>query len=546
MITMPVKCKWLLITALLLLVQTATIAQSLKGFTWWNPFQNKFKVIEGVIGDGNIKGVGKYLKFNTNATDIVIRYVIKTDKPLPAKPTGATGISLYAITHDGKWVDVPGDFSFSDTITCRFNHLEIDKAYAGKDVEYRLFLPISNTLSQLEIGVSADCIFTPQPLQPERPIIVYSNTIMPNTTISAPGMTWTAQLERKLDRPLISLEIPQYIKQTAYTEAAIYMLDWDFSGNGKLNDKQVSVKLKALIQKLHQTDPRVPVLLLQRAHGKETGKTNELIQRAFAEFKASGIQNIYQLTAADIGAGIHTLSDTGMQQYATACEKMIRAILHQQLGQTTTTIPIIQSRDGLYIWRKRHAEELALIKEKPPANIILANSIIHYWGGKPQGPFSRGADSWNQFLEPLGVQNMGFGWDRIENVLWRIYHDELDGFTAKHVVLMIGTNNLSVNTDEEIIAGLKQLVEAVKQRQPRAQILLSGIFPRRNMEVRVKQLNKTMEQMAGQSGALFINPGKLLLNEQGKVDESLFGDGLHPNVAGYQKIAPVLSGYLKN
>jgi lysophospholipase L1-like esterase len=176
----------------------------------------------------------------------------------------------------------------------------------------------------------------------------------------------------------------------------------------------------------------------------------------------------------------------------------------------------------------------------------MANSIIHYWGGEPKGPFSRGEDSWNQWLEPLGVRNMGFGWDKIENVLWRVYHDELDGFTARHVVLMIGTNNLSGNSDEEIIAGLKLLVQAVAQRQPSAKILLSGLLPRRNMEARVEQLNRAIEQLATQTGAVFINTGKLLLNDKGKVEESLFGDGLHPNAAGYQKIAPALSAFLKD
>eukprot|EP01034_Spumella_vulgaris_P014863 gene14863-18989_t len=48
---------------------------------------------------------------------------------------------------------------------------------------------------------------------------------------------------------------------------------------------------------------------------------------------------------------------------------------------------------------------------------------------------------------------MGYGWDRIENVLWRIYHGELDGFMAKQIFVNIGTNNLQMNSDEEILAG---------------------------------------------------------------------------------------------
>jgi hypothetical protein len=215
------------------------------------------------------------------------------------------------------------------------------------------------------------------------------------------------------------------------------------------------------------------------------------------------------------------------------------------LAQSSTTIPVVQNRDKLYDWQMRHQEILALNKEKPPLNVIMGNSIIHYWGGLPKGPVIRGQDSWDQYLEPLGLRNMGFGWDKIENVLWRVKNGELDGFNAEHVVLMIGTNNLADNSDQEIIAGLKLLVQTVKEHQSSTKVILSGILPRRKLEERIAQLNKAIKKLARQSHIAFVNAGRLLLNDKGKIEESLFGDGLHPNAAGYQKIAPEISIYLK-
>ena len=87
---------------------------------------------------------------------------------------------------------------------------------------------------------------------------------------------------------------------------------------------------------------------------------------------------------------------------------------------------------------------------------------------------------------------MGFGWDRIENVLWRIYHGELDSISPKQIVLMIGTNNLQSNTNDEIARGLQFLMTAIRAKQPKPAILLMGILPRRNMEERIALLNKTL------------------------------------------------------
>jgi lysophospholipase L1-like esterase len=43
----------------------------------------------------------------------------------------------------------------------------------------------------------------------------------------------------------------------------------------------------------------------------------------------------------------------------------------------------------------------------------------------------------------------------------------------------------------------------------------------------------------------YINPGNVLLASKGKIDESLFEDGLHPNTAGYEKLGGQLASYLK-
>jgi len=144
----------------------------------------------------------------------------------------------------------------------------------------------------------------------------------------------------------------------------------------------------------------------------------------------------------------------------------------------------------------------------------------------------------------LDIQNFGIGWDRVENVLWRIYHDELDGFNAEQIVVNLGTNNLHLNTDEEIITGLEFVIKAIKNRQPHAKILMLGIFQRRDNEERVYEMNLKIAQLAGMQNVGFTDDGGVLLKEDGKIDESLFLDGLHPNEKGYSLLAPGIRNQL--
>ncbi len=78
-----------------------------------------------------------------------------------------------------------------------------------------------------------------------------------------------------------------------------------------------------------------------------------------------------------------------------------------------------------------------------------------------------------------GFRNLGCGYDRIENVLWRVTHGELDGYDADRVVIMIGTNNIGFDTDEDIVRGIVNLAAVVKLRQTQCTDRSNGLLPRR-------------------------------------------------------------------
>lgn len=181
----------------------------------------------------------------------------------------------------------------------------------------------------------------------------------------------------------------------------------------------------------------------------------------------------------------------------------------------------------------------------PPKMVILANSIVHFWGGEPKAPIVREEASWSNNFTPIGLRNLAYGWDRIENVLWRVYHGELDGFAAGKVIVMIGTNNLHLNTDDEILTGLNLLLDAIRYRQPEAEILLMGLLPRRDYEARIVDLNLQIARLAGDQDIRFGDVGSVFLQPDHKIDESLFSDGLHPNADGYKRFGSALLPLIK-
>jgi lysophospholipase L1-like esterase len=206
--------------------------------------------------------------------------------------------------------------------------------------------------------------------------------------------------------------------------------------------------------------------------------------------------------------------------------------------------PCRQFRDRSYEWNARHRNLLRANKENPPRIVLLGNSIVQHWGGNLDKTIHRGEDSWEKYFAPLGVRNLGFGSDRIENVLWRVYHGALDGYLAKQVMIMIGTNNTGVNSDQEIVAGLKLLLRQVIERQPSAKVLMIGILPRKDQEKRIAGLNKQIAWLCSQENVAYINPGKLLLDATGKINKSLFAAGPHPDGEGYRMLAKAIAPYL--
>lgn len=503
---------------------------------------------------GNSAGLALY--FYSNAEKIEIRYGVTGSHAMAHMPaTGKSGVDLYAIDSDGKWRVATDKFTLSDTITYTFNNLT-QSTYHKKGFEYRLFLPLYNTVKWMEIGVPDSAEFRFIPVLREKPIVVYGTSIAQGGCASRPGMAWTNILSRKLDYPVINLAFSgngpfekELVDLIDEIDASLYVFDC-LPNMGALSSEEVIKRTVYGVTKLRENHD-TPILIVDHIgyrndevnkSTKETAdRMNTASRQAFDSLVRSGVKNIYHLHKNTINFpddgcvdNIHP-NDLGMQAYADAYEKIIREILSIPIGEVSTAIPVSQRREPyIYEWKDRHQTILKNIRLQRPKKIIIGNSITHYWGEEPGR--ENGSRSWQKQMLPAGYFNLGFGWDRIENVLWRVYHGELSGYDADEIVLMIGTNNLGINTKEEIVEGLEFLLEQIKIRQPNAKIKVIGLLPRRDREEDVNILNEQISEMSRLNNYTYLNVGNKLLTKDGKINESLFSDGLHPNEKGYSLI----------
>ncbi len=566
---------------------------------WWNPLEHSFRVIEGqawpdegqdpydrlparaeeAVGPGvwgnAKKAAGLMIRFRSNAPEIQVRFGVQNKNGgmalnhMPA--TGVSGVDLYAIDSDGKEIWCAGKRSFGDTVRYVFPILQPNDGYHDQGREYRLYLPLYNQVNWLEIGVGETAYFEALPVRQEKPIVVYGTSIAQGACASRPGMAWTAILGRKLDRPVINLGFSGWgrletpvIDLLTEIDAKVYILDClPNLVEGRAPEEELKKRVRESVHTLKAKHPQVPVLLVDHAGYTEEfvnperqenyREVNRWQQEAYYQLQREGVQGLYYLTHDEIGLepddmvdGTHP-TDLGMWHYAEAYEKRLREILCEPIGTASTTQPVTQYREpNNYDWEQRHRELLDMGETDPPKTVFLANSIIHFWGGLPRTKLVREEASWETIFTTMGLRNYAYGWDRVENVLWRVYHGELEGFAAERVLVMIGTNNLHLNTDAEIIEGLTLLVQAIKVRQPGAEIVLMGLLPRRAQEERVVALNRQIARLAGDSSVKYADLGELFLQEDQRIDEGLFSDGLHPNASGYRKLREALRPLLED
>jgi beta-glucosidase len=155
-------------------------------------------------------------------------------------------------------------------------------------------------------------------------------------------------------------------------------------------------------------------------------------------------------------------------------------------------------------------------------------------------------DIFDAYFGQYRPYNIGIGGDQTQHVLWRIDHGELDGISPKVAVIMIGTNNLGRQTNEETIDGIKAIVKAVEDKVPNIKILLLGIFPRAEkpedpLRGRIKEVNAAIAKLDdGGKHVKYLDIGDKFLEPDGTITKTTMPDFLHPTPKGDESWAKAI------
>jgi lysophospholipase L1-like esterase len=247
----------------------------------------------------------------------------------------------------------------------------------------------------------------------------------------------------------------------------------------------------------------------------------------------------------------------GYRKWAMAMEPTLAKLMHRHPKtildpSNSAVVPVTQNRDyRTYDWATRHQAVLSYAKEHVCRLAFLGDSINHFFGGPP---LDRGLASprpvWQAFYGKRDAVDIGFGWDRTENVLWRLEQGEIRDMPLEAVSIMIGTNNIDFNPPEQIRDGVQAIVDMVRTQKPKAKILLLGIFPRGEQpndpkRLQVLQVNRLLAPIGEQKNVTFMDISARFLEPDGTISRSMMGDFLHPTDKGYRIWADTVEPWMK-
>ncbi len=198
-------------------------------------------------------------------------------------------------------------------------------------------------------------------------------------------------------------------------------------------------------------------------------------------------------------------------------------------------------------WLAMHDAYVARSQRGELAAVLLGDSLTYGW-------LQNGRAVYERTYAPRRIEPFGIGGDRTADLLWRVAHGELSGPAPRVVVVLIGTNDLASGPDD-VIAGIRACLEAIRSAVPMASVLLLGLLPRGDgdggalVRREIGAINRAIARFDNGYTVRALDIGTAFERADGTVDPALYEpDLLHLSAEGYaawaRAMAPLLGSML--
>jgi hypothetical protein len=326
------------------LIEGTTIADSLKESPYDRlPISYKEKVREPVW-ELSKASAGITVRFHSNSTSINLKWTVLNDLDMPhMASTGIKGIDLYT-KYNNKWryVTTAGALVGLKTYQNKsipadsINEYELIKNMSPDFREYKLFLPLYDGVTKLEVGIDSTASIEKASPSAVKPIVFYGTSITQGGCASRPGMAHTNIISRKLDMDCINygfsgngrMETP-IVELISEIDAHFYVIEC----MQNMDSEQVSERVRPLVDMIRTKHPHTPIVLVENmmytmAFLDQTIKTrliqeNAALKNEYDKIIKSDIPNIFYikdnkdflLDNEGTVDGVH-LTDLGFLRYA--------------------------------------------------------------------------------------------------------------------------------------------------------------------------------------------------------------------------------------
>ena len=326
------------------LIEGTTILDSLKESPYDRlPISYKEKVREPVW-DLSKASAGITVRFQSNSTSINLKWTVLNDFDMPhMAATGIKGIDLYT-KYNNKWryVTTAGALVGLKTYQNKsipadnINEYELIKNMTPEFREYKLFLPLYDGVTKLEVGIDSTASIEKASPSTVKPIVFYGTSITQGGCASRPGMAHTNIISRKLDVDCINygfsgngrMETP-IVELISEIDASFYVIEC----LQNMDSEQVSERVKPLVDIIRTKHPNTPIVLVENmmytmAFLDQTQETrliqeNAALKNEYDKIIKSGTPNIFYIKdnkdflVDNEGTvdGVH-LTDLGFLRYA--------------------------------------------------------------------------------------------------------------------------------------------------------------------------------------------------------------------------------------